>query len=221
MGLLSHWLHRHDAFLQLMEASAEDGQASVQALQRILTNPSVTPTLEEFAASRRHDKQIMVEIHELLRRHPLTVLEREDVENLARALYRIPKTVEKFAERYLLTVPQLRDVDFSRQTALLEQASETVVTMLRQVRESRPRKEVVALNQRLQQIEGDADKLMLQLLREIYGADWPALKVIIVKDLFELLERGLDRCRDAGGVMAHITLRGAGLGSLARSLLSL
>ena len=61
MGVVNIWLRKHDEFLRLMEASAETGRTSVAALKRILTNPSVTPTLDEFAASRRKDKTITTE----------------------------------------------------------------------------------------------------------------------------------------------------------------
>ena len=207
MAVFDNWLRQHDEFLQLMEASAAAGRASVEALKRIVTNPSVTPTLDEFVASRRKDKEITITINELLCRKAVTVFEREDIEALSGSLYRIPKTVEKFAERYILTAPQLRDVDFSRQTLLLEEATSVLLEMIKGLRERNPRLRLAELNARLQQIEGNADKLMLQLLREVYGQGHPPLKVVILKDLYELLEKGLDRCRDAGNVVFQIALR--------------
>src|SRR5512136_675646 len=131
MFSLQRLLGKDEKFFTLLEGSAEEGRASVQALKRILTNPSVTPTLDEFVASRRKEKAITTEISELLCRTFVTTLEREDIEALSYALYRIPKTIEKFAERFILTAPQLREVDFSRQAAMLEQATETVVSMVK------------------------------------------------------------------------------------------
>jgi len=221
MKTLVKWLCNHDAFLELLEGSAEAGWASVQALKRILTNPSVTPTLEEFIASRRKDKQITTKIGELLYRHSITVLEREDIETLSAALYRIPKTVEKFAERYILTAPQLREVDFSRQLLLLEEATRVLLAMIKTLRAKTPTQELGELNQRLQQLEGDADKLMLQLLRELYSSEFPTLKIIILKDLYELLEKAMDRCRDAGNMAFRIALRQSSGSTLAHSFLHL
>ena len=203
-----------------MEASAAAGRASVEALKRILTNPSVTPTLDEFVASRRKDKEITSQINQLLCRRAVTVLDREDIEALSAALYRIPKTVEKFAERYILTTSQLRDVDFSRQTVLLEEATAIVLEMIQGLRQKNPRLKLAERNRRLQQIEGDADKLMLQLLREVYSQANAPLKMVIMKDLYELLEKGLDRCRDAGNVIFHIALRHSSFRRLAFSFLS-
>ena len=136
----------------------------------------------------------------------VTSIEREDIETLSNALYKIPKTVEKFAERINLAPEQVRGLDFSRQTALIELAVETLVTMVRGLR--RPDLEQVkSLNDRLQQLEGDADKAVLELLREVYQGQHPASKTVLLKDLFDLLEKVIDRCRDAGNVVTHIVLK--------------
>jgi hypothetical protein len=63
------------------------------------------------------------------------------------------------------------------------------------------------MNARLQAIEGDADKLELQLLRELYHGDYSAKHVIFLRDLYELLEKVIDRCRDAGNVILQVVLK--------------
>ncbi len=207
MFSLQKLLGKDDQFFGLLEASAEEGRASVLALKRILTNPSVTPSLDEFISSRRKEKQIATEISELLCKTFVTTLEREDIEALSNALYRIPKTVEKFAERFILTAPQIRDVDFSRHAAMLEAATETVVGMVKTLHSHQHIERLTEQNQNLQRIEGDADKLMLDLLRELFSGQYDAVKVVILKDLYELLEKVMDRCRDAGNVISHIVLK--------------
>ena len=86
MFSLQKLLGKDDKFFTLLEASAEEGRASVQALKRVLTNPSVTPSLEEFIASRRKEKQIATEISEMLCKTFVTTFEREDIEALSNAL---------------------------------------------------------------------------------------------------------------------------------------
>src|ERR1051325_4192316 len=126
MFSLQKLLGKDDKFFELLEASAEEGLASVEALRRILSNPAQKPTLEEFVASRRKDKIITNEISELLVKTSVTGMEREDIEELCNALYKIPKTIEKFAERYILTSPDLRDVPFSRHVEMIEDAARTI-----------------------------------------------------------------------------------------------
>ena len=62
-------------------------------------------------------------------------------------------------------------------------------------------------NERLQHTEGEADKLMTELLKELYSGKFPPVSVTIVKDLYELLEKVVDRCRDVGNVVANVVLK--------------
>jgi uncharacterized protein Yka (UPF0111/DUF47 family) len=64
-----------------------------------------------------------------------------------------------------------------------------------------------ALNDRLQAIENEADRLMIELYRDLYGGRHEALRILLLKDLFELLEKAIDRCRDAGNAVYQIVLK--------------
>jgi uncharacterized protein Yka (UPF0111/DUF47 family) len=163
--------------------------------------------LDEFIASRRRDKQITAKINELLSRVSVTALEREDIEALSNSLYKIPKTVEKFAERYILSAGEVDNIDFSKQTILLEKAIEIIVKMLRGLRDNSKEETIGQQNEHLQQVEGEADKLMLLLLKDLYSRREDPVAIIMVKDLYELLEKVVDRCRDAGNVILNINLK--------------
>ena len=114
MFSLQKLLGKEDKFFDLLEASAEEARASVQALVKLARNPDQTTLLYEFIQARRKEKQIRAQISEAVYTTFVTALEREDIENLSHALYRIPKTVEKFGERLLLTPQHVKDVDFSK-----------------------------------------------------------------------------------------------------------
>jgi uncharacterized protein Yka (UPF0111/DUF47 family) len=206
MFSLQKLLGKDDKFFDLLEASAEEGLNSVSALKRILTNPSVTPTLDDFIASRRKDKAITNEIGDLLVKTFVTTLEREDIETLSISLYKVPKTIEKFAERYILSAPRVRHVKFDTHMTMLEDAIKTVVAMLKGLKKHNLAS-IAELNSKLQRIEGDADKLMLDHLRDLYSGNHDAITVIALKDLYELLEKVFDRCRDAGNVVSHVVLK--------------
>ena len=62
-------------------------------------------------------------------------------------------------------------------------------------------------NDKLQYFEGQADKQMTQLLGELYNAKHDAVTVVALKDLYDLLEKVIDRCRDAGNVIVQIVLK--------------
>ena len=198
---------RDDIFFQLLEQSASEAQESVLLMRKMLLNPELrTVSLDDFALLRKKDKQITQEIRAQLTKTFVTPLEREDIEALANALYKIPKTLEKFGERLLLCPEEIRKTDFSRQAELLESATTTLVKLVGELRKPNLGS-VKELNDKLQYLEGAADNLMIDLLRGLYAGDHDAVRVIALKDLYELLEKVMDRCRDAGNVIFHIVLK--------------
>jgi uncharacterized protein Yka (UPF0111/DUF47 family) len=63
------------------------------------------------------------------------------------------------------------------------------------------------LNDKLQAIEAEADRQILELYRDIYTGESDPIRYLVKKDLFQILEKAIDRCRDAGNVIYHIVLK--------------
>jgi uncharacterized protein len=198
----------HDAkFFDLLEASADETQALTLLLVELIEKGSQSHPLHEFAHARGKDKRITDQISQELVNTFITGLEREDIETLSYSMYRICKVIEKFAERYNLAPDRLVDVDFSRQVELMQRATETLAKMVRLLRKTPPLETVKEMNDRLQGIEAEADDVMLDLLREAYGGKFEPLQAMMVRDLYDLLERAIDRCRDCGNAVSHIVLK--------------
>src|SRR4029077_14353057 len=157
-------------------ASAQQADSSVDHLVDLLIqlergDPS-PQNLDSFAQSRREDKRITQELTEALSKTFVTPLEREDIQALAASLYKIPKTVEKIGERILISPQDLHGRSFRKQVELLDQAAETVLAMVKQLRQGADIATTREMNARLQAIEGDADKLELDLLRDLFHGDY-------------------------------------------------
>jgi len=198
----------HDEkFFDLLEASANQAESSVALLVKMLKSTSDIDALDEMARTRRKDKRITEEITEQLCKTFVTPLDREDIEALSSALYKIPKTVEKFGEKYLVCRPYLESGSFTRQTEILEQTTATVATMVTHLRKRTHLEQIKKENDRLHYLEGEADKLILQLTHDLYSGKRDPLKVIIHMDLYNILEKVIDRCRDAGNVIFQIVLK--------------
>jgi uncharacterized protein Yka (UPF0111/DUF47 family) len=122
-------------------------------------------------------------------------------------LYKIPKVVEKFAERFTLASHRLGDVDFIPRAKMLEQACIVLEDMVSQLRKGMNIETSKALNDKMQAIEAEADRQILEMYRDSYQNETDPMRYLILKDLFELLEKAIDRCRDAGNVVHHIILK--------------
>ncbi len=203
-------LGHDEKFFDLLEASAQQADSSVHHLVALLTRlerHESPESMEDFVHSRRKDKEITQELTEQLCKTFITPLEREDIQALAAALYKIPKTVEKIGERLLICPLELHGRNFRKQVELLDRAAEAVLAMVKELRKGTDIATAREMNQRLQTIEGDADKLELELLRDLYHGDYNTKDMIFLQDLYELLEKVIDRCRDAGNVILQIVLK--------------
>ena len=207
MFSLQRLLGKEDKFFDLLEASAQESRSSVQALAHFVLNPDELKTLDEFVLSRRKEKRINDQISEALCTTFVTALEREDIEALSVALYKIPKTMEKIGERILLAPQLFKGVDLTRQVSMLEKGTDTLVTMIKELRRGVHLEKIRELNDKLQTIEGEGDKLILEQLKLLYLGEHNGTKVVFLKDIFELIEKVFDRCRDAGNVINHIVLK--------------
>ena len=130
MFSISKLFGRDQKFFDLLEASAEEALTSTKLLsnylQRIESYRS-SADLDDFIQSRRKDKKITSRITEELCKTFVTPLEREDIEELSLALYRIPKIVEKIVERLSIYPGRIPREGFVRQAQLLGQDRKSVV----------------------------------------------------------------------------------------------
>lgn len=210
MSALQRLFGRDTKFFDLLEASAAAAQQSATSLVSLLPKLPGQPAedvLSDLALARRKHKRISQETTEELCKNFVTPLEREDIEALSTALYKISKNVEKIGERLLISPGGADLTAVTRQLRMLEQGAEVVVKMVNQLRAKSHGEEIRDAYERLQTIEGDADKLMNELLRELYHGSTDARAVVFWKDLYELFEKGIDRCRDAGYVVFHVALK--------------
>src|SRR5207237_376997 len=210
MFSISKFLGHDEKFYDLLEASAQQADSSVHHLIDLLAKlekSESTSDLAAFAESRREDKRITQQLTEELSKTFITPLEREDIQALAAALYKIPKTVEKIGERMLISPQDLPKVSFRKQIELLDQAAEAVLAMVKQLRKGTNISVAREMNAKLQTIEGHADDLELDLLRDLYQGNYDARHIIFLHDLYDLLEKVIDRCRDAGNVVVQIVLK--------------
>jgi hypothetical protein len=207
MFSLQKILGKGDKFFDLLEASAQEARNSVDALVKLIANPNQTTLAYEFVQSRRREKELRGQINEAVYTSFVTALEREDIESLANALYRIPKTVEKFGVRMLLTPQHVQDLTFPKQINLLVEATATVLLMVQSLRRGVNLEEIRSLNDKMQYCEGEADKAIAESLRELFSSPHDPITVIVRKDLYELLEKIIDRCRDVGNVISNIVLK--------------
>lgn len=207
MFSLQRLLGRPREFFGLLEQSAALGAESVAALRQTLTDRTQAPKLDTFVAARRRDKEVITKLEAMLTQVFVTPIEREDLQAAANHLYRLPKTVEKFAERYEIVWEKVKDYDFSIPAHMLESAARIIVEMVQSLSRGSKLAEIKALDARLSQIEADSGKVILEALRRIYEPGGDPLREIIAQDLYHLMENCIGVCRAIGRTLALVILK--------------
>ena len=193
-------------FYSLLNDAAVAAHDSTLALHEMLKSPERTPALEGFKLARQREREASDKISQALVDSFITPMEREDIESLGSALYKIPKQVERFADRYALARHRLEDIDFAPRAAMLEQAAAVVVRMVAELQHLKL-DDMKKLNDQLRVLEAEADRLILELHRDIYSGRLDAGEMFLLKEFFEILEKAIDRCREAGVVAYSIALK--------------
>lgn len=193
-------------FYSLLDEAAAAAHDSTKALHAMLREPGRDHALDAFKLARQREREASDKISQALVDTFITPIEREDIEALGSALYKIPKQVEKFADRYALARLRLEGIDFAPRAAMLEKAAAVVVEMVKELPHLRlePMKQ---LNDKLRVLESEADRLILELHRDIYSGRMEAGEMFLLKEFFEILEKAIDRCREAGVVAYEIALK--------------
>ncbi|MEO5812200.1 MAG: pit accessory protein [Rhodanobacter sp.] len=196
-----------DKFYGLLEQSAAAACESANALLELLNHNGDGPLLASFTASRVREKGLAAQISEELMNTFVTALDREDIEALNSALYKIPKTIEKFAERYEIVATRVAGVDFAQRAQILNQSTAVVAQMISQLRRNLQIDPMKKLQDRMQALESEGDRMLVEAYRNIYMEGGDVMRAMLAKDLFELIEKAIDKCRDVGNIVYSIVLK--------------
>lgn len=163
---------------------------------------------EAITTSRRKSKELTGQITAELCRTYITPFDREDIQDIAADLYKIPKTIEKIKER--LATHRINSVrgDFSRQIDVIVQEAEAMEEMVRELTKAGHDDErIIAKANQLQELENKGDAILGELLVALFRDNTDARDLILRKDIYDMLEKVVDRYRDAAGVALQIVLK--------------
>lgn len=204
MFSLQEFLGKDPRFFDLLEGSAREAHNCATFLKTFVNAPAHTADLHFVRQCRANSKRMTEELSELAVKTFVTVLDREDLEALSSEIYRIPKPLEKFAERYVLFCEIFESPKKFHQLDLIEDATQTVLLMVKSLRRGINPELVQRLNGKLQNVESRADSLEIDLLRDLYRTGTNPAEIVATRDLIDLLEKAIDRCRDSGNHVLHI-----------------
>lgn len=204
-------LPRNDNFLRLIEQLA--GQASLCARHLKAYVGSSAGSSERSAAdaaivqAREEARALATELTRQLCKSFITPFDREDIQDFSAELYKIPKTIEKVKDRIALHGLTTEKGDFLRQIDLIVQEADLMDDMVKTLVSGKDAKKIQGQAALLYKLEHEGDTILGELLGSLFGNSRDARDLILRKDIYDMLEKVIDRYRDAAGVALQIVLK--------------
>jgi uncharacterized protein Yka (UPF0111/DUF47 family) len=161
----------------------------------------------EIDAQRAKAKALVGEITSELCRSFITPFDREDIQDFADIMYKIPKIIEKIKDRVLMHGISTSDGDFIPQVDLIVQESAVTERLVKALTSGKGSKGVIACVEELRDLEQKGDVVRNELLVSLFKSDRDIRDIILQRDIYDMLEKVVDRFRDAAGVALQIVLK--------------
>lgn len=136
-------------------------------------------------------------------------IDREDIASLANALYKIPKSAEKIARQLDWPVNPELSVMLTGQASLIKSAVEIVARMVSDLRDKPSLQQMKSNSASLRELEEKTHQRHLDALRIIYSGTLDPVRTVVMKDVFDQLEKLFERCDEAGRIASLIVVKQA------------
>ncbi len=210
MGLLAKLLPQEDKFFELMRALSGHAHSGALLLKQYVetTDPQGRILVgRSIAQCKAEAKAIMGKVTHEVAITFVTPFDREDIQEFSTHLYKITKTIDKIRERLELHGMHAEAGDFARQAELIVLEAEAMQEMVEALTRKGAAKTIVEKADRMNDLEGKGDAVLSELLKHLFGDSRDVRDLLIRKDVYDMLEKVLDRFRDAAGVALQIVLK--------------
>lgn len=156
---------------------------------------------------RTQAKLLAGEITMELCRSFITPFDREDIQDFADIMYKIPKIIEKIKDRVQMHGISTDDGDFIRQVDLIVEEARATEELVKALISGKGSNRVTAQISKLRDLEQQGDTIRNELLVSLFKSDRDIKDILLRRDIYDMLEKVVDRFRDAAGVALQIVLK--------------
>ncbi|HEX6816909.1 MAG TPA: DUF47 domain-containing protein [Ktedonobacterales bacterium] len=205
---MSSMLHPHqDRFYRFFDEAAANAHKGAELLVEMLTHFTDVRTKAKGIKDVEHTgDEIAHQAHELLNRIFVTPLDREDIAGLVSSLDDILDLVEASADDFVVT-------GVTEPTGAAIELAEIVVKATTKVQEAvgllsqrRSHEQIRELVTEINTLENDGDSVYRAAMEQLYQNQDP-IYIIKWKQIYDHLERAIDRCEDVADELQGILLK--------------
>ena len=201
---------RDEKFFQLLERLTEEVCAASGHLSTLLTAPDETLRTQanaNISTTKANAKTVSLDLTKELCTSFVTPLDREDIQSISDDLYKIPKTIEKIAERIQLHHLSGDQSDFAPQAELIVQEAAAVRALMHDLIGKGDRTKIPARAALLHELEHKGDEIRSKLIGDLFISERDVRDLLIRRDIYDLMEKVVDRFRDVASTAVQTVLK--------------
>ena len=198
-------LPRDEEFFKMFAELASRVTASAKLLHALFSEPERIPELVAAIKDLEHQADDLT--HAVIERIDttfVTPIDREDIHMLASRLDDVIDIIDGTARRaQMFRIDGKRDpaVEMARILVKACEAVEDAVTHFKKA------KLVVQVNAQVKTLEEEGDHIYHEAMGRLFEGRPDPLDVIKWKELYDMLERGIDQCEDVANTLESISLK--------------
>jgi len=143
---------------------------------------------------------------ELLHTSFITAFDRDDIHSLIAKLDNVTDCVEELSDHTCLYRLSEATAEMLTLVSICVRSAELVQKIVNRLSSLKKTEDILAWCVDIHSLENDADRELKRGLAKLFDEENDAKKIIMLKDIYELLESITDRCEDVANVIQGIVL---------------
>lgn len=207
MSMLDIFFNKGGKFLPLLEEAAQEVVDTANTFSSFIEAPSLSRHAEILNIRQAKEKQIIRRIESDLVRSYVTELERADIMILSEKIGFIPKTIALLAKHVVAAGVYSESINLSKQACYIEHASESALSMVRELRKSNSTLRMRNLLRKIKRYSARAEDDRMLLIQELYSNGYEPNHAMALRDMYDICSRIMNQFEDLALLIIYISLK--------------
>ena len=195
-------------FFDLFEGLARYVVSTAQLLQRLAEDfPDADRSIQTIREQEHQADDLAHKAYDRLDRTFITPFDREDIHTLVNGLDDIVDEIDALAKRFKLYHVTTMDPAFRKQADVLVKATVALADAIQRLRKNHKFSDLSDMFIEVHRLENLGDDNNHAAVSKLYEGDTPPLEVMKWKELYDRVEKAIDRCEDVANTLERIVLK--------------
>ncbi|HXF48378.1 MAG TPA: DUF47 family protein [Verrucomicrobiae bacterium] len=205
------WLvKKEEAFFDMFERATKNLSASVDVFLEMIKDFSKLEKGVQKLDELEHEGDIIThEIMDRLNRTFITPIDRDDIHAIAAGIDDVLDLTEEVADRIFLYKLEKPTQNLVQMAQILHQSVMEVAKAITSLRDLKRPRRILDYAIEINRLENEADMLLKMTMVELFERAPSPLEVIKWKEVYESLEKAIDKCEDMAVVIESVVVKNA------------